>query len=421
MPKPSDFLPIVNTESPGDAAELASIVRDAHDSATPLYPIGGGTSLDFGLPAKAKGTGLSLSKLDRVVDYPARDMTITIEAGITMGKLAEILAGEKQRLPIDPPNGAAATLGGVVATNFNGPRRYGEGSIRDYVIGISAVDGRGIPFKGGGRVVKNVAGYDFCKLLTGSLGTLGVITQLTLKVRPQPEALRLLAIGAKDDAGAERLLAALAVSQATPSAIVLVSGPQWQSDPALGGAIAKGAEGPARAAIVVALEGTAKEVAWMQNHIATEVRAEGATCTDAIADQDAAAVWQRLCDFPQAGDAALTIKASMVAEGTVPFAAAVRQLDPKANLLAHAGNGTVFARFPQFPAGGLSRGLLGQLMPVAGKYHGNVMVLSNPTGAEATHRATWGGIDIPYQLMTQVKRQFDPANILNPGRFVYGE
>src|SRR6185369_14097741 len=107
--------------------------------------------------------------------------------GITMQALAELLAKERQRLPIDVPQAEQATIGGVIATNWNGPRRFGEGTVRDYVIGISAVDGRGQPFKGGGRVVKNVAGYDFCKLLTGSLGTLGIITQLSLKVKPRTE------------------------------------------------------------------------------------------------------------------------------------------------------------------------------------------------------------------------------------------
>ena len=96
------------------------------------------------------------------------------------------------------PQPDAATLGGVVATDCSGPRRYGCGTMRDYVIGISAVDGRGVPFKGGGRVVKNVAGYDFCKLLTGSLGTLGVITQVTLKIKPLPESSALLVCDVRD-------------------------------------------------------------------------------------------------------------------------------------------------------------------------------------------------------------------------------
>ena len=139
------------------------------------------------LLAARPGHGLDLTGLSKIVDYTPRDMTILVEAGVRMADLAATLAAEGQQLPIDVPRAAEATIGGVVATNWNGPRRYGHGTIRDYVIGIHAVDGRGVPFKGGGRVVKNVAGYDFCKLLTGSLGTLGVITQLALKVKPLPE------------------------------------------------------------------------------------------------------------------------------------------------------------------------------------------------------------------------------------------
>ena len=113
------------------------------------------------MPAKTPGLALSLARLNRVVDYPARDLTITVEAGITLAELDALLVTEGQWLPIEVPQPPRATLGGVVATAWSGPRRYGWGQVRDYVIGISAVDGRGLPFKGGGRVVKNVAGYDF--------------------------------------------------------------------------------------------------------------------------------------------------------------------------------------------------------------------------------------------------------------------
>src|SRR5687768_11971396 len=200
-------LPIKKTHAPADQGELASIISEANRAATPLYPIGGGTSLDFGLPAKAPGEGLSLANLNRVVDYPARDMTITVEAGVTMKTLADLLAAERQRLPIDVPQAERATIGGVIATNWNGPRRFGQGTLRDHVIGISAVDGRGMPFKGGGRVVKNVAGYDFCKLLTGSLGTLGVITQVTLRLKPLPEQSVIVGCRISDSEVAEKLLA----------------------------------------------------------------------------------------------------------------------------------------------------------------------------------------------------------------------
>src|SRR4029079_11060283 len=141
-----------------------------------------GTAQDYGNVATLAGQTLDLSNVAKVVDYTPRDMTIVVEAGVRMADVRATRAAEGQHLPVDVPRAAEATIGGVVATNWSGPRRYGHGTIRDYVIGINAIDGRGTPFKGGGRVVKNVAGYDFCKLLCGSLGTLAVVTQLALKV-----------------------------------------------------------------------------------------------------------------------------------------------------------------------------------------------------------------------------------------------
>jgi len=115
-------------------------------------------------------------------------MTITVQAGMTLSALRAILAEQHQRVLVDAPLPDRATLGGIYATNTSGPRRYGSGRPRDQIIGVSFVTSPGLVIKGGGRVVKNVAGYDFPKLLTGSLGTLGIMTQLTLKVRPIPEA-----------------------------------------------------------------------------------------------------------------------------------------------------------------------------------------------------------------------------------------
>ncbi len=220
-------LPLSETFVPATQAELAECVARGFASSTPMYPLGGGTSLSTGLVSRRNGWGISPSQLTRVVDYPARDMTITVEAGITIAELAKVLAEQGQRLPIDVPRIAEATLGGVIATATSGPRRYGHGTIRDFVIGIHAVDGRGVPFKGGGRVVKNVAGYDFCKLLTGSHGALGVITQATLKLRPLAIATAMVVCDIDTWERAETLLAALVQSQTTPTAIELLAGPDW--------------------------------------------------------------------------------------------------------------------------------------------------------------------------------------------------
>jgi glycolate oxidase FAD binding subunit len=340
-------------------------------------------------------------------------MTVTVEAGVTMRALAEVLAKERQRLPIDVPEADRATIGGVIATNWNGPRRYGEGTVRDYVIGISAVDGRGMPFKGGGRVVKNVAGYDFCKLLTGSLGTLGVITQVTLRLKPIPEQSALVACAVPDATAAQKLLAALVTSKTAPTAIELLAGPAWQGDPALA---AFGRPSPSTLYLVVGLEGTGPEVEYMLRELSAEWHALGA---EAHAIGEASSLWQRLIEFPAAGESPLVLLASVVPSGTTAVIEAARKLDPDCSIQAQAGSGTVILKFAKFPGQGLSRALVGNLQPVAAAHHGHVVVLSNPTSAEMTHQSAWGGIDAPFDLMTEIKRRFDPRDILNRGRFVY--
>ena len=410
----AELLPISDTIAPGDAAGIAQTIADCFHDGTPVYPVGGGTSLDYGLPAKLPGIGLSLGGLTQIVDYPARDMTITVEAGITMQALAETLAAAGQRFPVDVPNAGQATLGGVVATNWNGPRRFGQGTVRDYVLGVQAVDGRGVGFKGGGRVVKNVAGYDFCKLLTGSLGTLGVITQLTLKLKPIPERLAWLVCRPHSLEDADRLVGELMNSQTSPAAVELLGGPAWEDDAAVTAKVAT-----RQLALAVALEGTESEVIWMLDRLATEWRQLGVAAPLRLEGDVAHSFMLRLAEFAATGDSPLVLKASLVSSGVAPFIAAARQLDPHCSVQSHAGNGIVIIRLSEFPAVGLAKTVVGQLQATAAAYHGHVVVLSNPGRGEITHQSVWGATDAPFNLMTAVKREFDPKNILNPGRFVY--
>src|SRR5262245_41667809 len=227
MPVATSPIPFADTITPSTEADVAEAVRTGFETNQSLCPLGGRTSLDFGCVPTRPARGLDLTGLNRVVDYPARDMTILVEAGIRMSDLAALLAAENQQLPIDVPRAAEATLGGVVATNWCGSRRYGYGTMRDYVIGIHAVDGRGIPFQGGGRVVKNVAGYDFCKLLCGSLGTLAVITQLALKLKPIPETTATIIAACADLATTDILLDRFINLAAPPTAIDYVAGAGW--------------------------------------------------------------------------------------------------------------------------------------------------------------------------------------------------
>lgn len=412
MSTATDILPIERTAAPADLAELVAEVRACGEAATPIYPIGGGSSLDYGLAARRPGLGLELTGLNRVIDYPARDMTITVESGITMAALSDRLAAERQRLPIDVPHAERATLGGVLATNWSGPRRYGCGTIRDYTIGIQAVDGRGTAFRGGGRVVKNVAGYDFCKLLVGSLGTLAVITEITLKVVPIPEASALMACDVSDLDMAERLLAALVDSRTTPTAIELVAGPAWQDDEALGSL-----SSPAAARLIVGVEGTQPEVAWMIQQLTEEWQRDSAANIRRIDDAKMTGLWRRLTDFPS-GEAPLVLKASLLPSRVTAYIERLRAIDPGCSVLAHGGSGIVLARLSEFTAADVSQKLVANLQPAARAAGGHVVVLSASDDLGLTRQAVWDGAPPDIAMMRSVKAQFDPQGLLNPGRFV---
>lgn len=403
-------LPLSDQTAPADAEELARTVRQAYQDATAIYPIGGGTSLDFGLPPRQPGLGLSLEKLDRVVDYPARDMTITAEAGIPLAKLAEALSRHGQRLPIDVPGAEQATLGGVMATDFSGPRRYGWGTMRDYVIGVSAVEGTGTPFKAGGRVVKNVAGYDLCKLLTGSLGALAVITQVTLKVLPSPESSAFGYCDLPDIDAAEQRLAALVNSQVTPAAVELLAGPIWREDPAF-----KELDDNAVGRLVVGFEGAEADVSWMQRQLAEEWRNQN-VFAERVEPGHVEELWRRLTEFP-ACPGSLVVKASVLPDAVARFVGLSRQIDGNVSIQAHAGNGIVIARFGDLPPESASKTLITQLQPAAAE--GSVVVLSYPEGMELTQQSIWGGAADSAAVMRAVKEKFDPKGLLNPGRFVF--
>jgi glycolate oxidase FAD binding subunit len=323
-----------------------------------------------------------------------------------MAALARTLATEGQELPVDAPLADRATLGGVIATSTSGPRRYGHGTIRDYVIGISAVDGAGRPFKGGGRVVKNVAGYDFCKLLVGSLGTLGVVTQVTLKVKPRPRRTALVACDVADFDQAQRLLAALVTSRTTPATVELLTGPDWLAESSPGAA----------ARLDVGLEGTPAEVDWMARALAEEWRAVGVQAS-LLPEPEADGLRSRLVEWPARPGSPLVIKATLRPSAVVDFVATARGIDPQASIQAHAGNGIVIVRFSQLAPGAVSKRLLGQLYPLAASSGGHVMTLFAEPGVELTARSAFYASDLPPEVMQSVKRQFDPGNILNRGRF----
>ena len=183
---------------PSTVKELSEVVSLASDRGGAVTPYGGGTMMSLGNQPRGSGLVVVTTSLDGILQYEPSDLTITVQAGITLAKLAGVLAKEGQFLPLEVPFPGRATVGGLLAAAYSGPLSLFYGLPRDWLIGIRVVNANGTVTKAGGKVVKNVTGYDMNKLYTGSLGTLGIIAEATFKVAPKPPVSRTLAVSFSD-------------------------------------------------------------------------------------------------------------------------------------------------------------------------------------------------------------------------------
>src|SRR4051812_34330802 len=198
---------------PGSEAELAAVLKSADEAEAKVLPRGAGTKMDWGNKPIAADMVLSTLRLNRVLEHAWGDMTATVEAGCTVGKLQTALAEHGQSLAIDPLWPEQATIGGILATNDSGSLRVRFGSLRDLIIGITLVLPDGTIAKSGGKVVKNVAGYDLPKLVTGALGTLGVVTTAVFRLHPLPTETRSITISGGSSGALQKLATTIHDSQ----------------------------------------------------------------------------------------------------------------------------------------------------------------------------------------------------------------
>jgi glycolate oxidase FAD binding subunit len=397
--------------APKSVLELSQAVARASVDALAIYPIGGRTRLNYGLPPSRPGIAPDLSNLHQVIDYPARDMTITVHSGIRIARLQEVLAAENQHLPVDVPLSAEATLGGAIATNQSGPRRYGFGTFRDYVIGISVVNNERQEIKAGGRVVKNVAGYDLCKLYVGSFGTLGIITQVTLKLKPKPEASTLLTFACP----VERLEDALGNLHTTRTRPVTIS---LLSPRASVGGIPD-VETSDAWLIIVGFADTREVVNWQVNQVQKEFSAFGIALGQQWNDRAAEPSWEGLTDYPLRITAPITFQANMLPSHTATFCRRAAELSANVRLLAHAGNGIVIGHFPQDLTLERAASMLMILQDLATTAQGNLVLQRCPTEWKK-RLPVWGRPRNDVRLMRSVKERLDPRRVFNPGRFLDG-
>jgi glycolate oxidase FAD binding subunit len=397
--------------SPASTDEAAGLLRAAaaHDLA--VVPRGAGTGLGWGTPPAACDLVVDMTAMDQVLEHAAGDLVARIQAGASIGQVASVLATAGQQLALDVP--ADATAGGVVATGTAGPRRFRYGAPRDLLIGITVVRADGVVARSGGKVVKNVAGYDLGKLFAGSQGTLGLITEVTFRLHPLPAAVAWVTgdFGPSDLAGAASAVAAAAGSALVPSAVEL----HWS-----GGS----PHGPRLLRLGVLIEGTPPGVAERARQMSELLASAGATPTTALSKGGPFRWWDKV---PEAGSPHTVVRVTFwirrLGEVLDALAAAGASAGVQPAVSGPAGAGLLYACLDPGtepgPAVRFVHGLRDRLDGSGpGGPRGSVVVLAAPAPVMAGAGA-YGAVP-GAALMRAIKDQFDPDYRMFPGRLTGG-
>jgi glycolate oxidase FAD binding subunit len=403
-----------------DAADVEEIIRAAGAGSRPLEIVGRGTKRALGRPVAAEAA-LDLSALDKITLYEPEELVLTVEAGAPVDAVVAALAAMNQELAFEPMDvsgllGATGggTIAGMLATGFAGPRRVKAGGARDHFLGATAVSGFGETFKSGGRVVKNVTGYDLCKLLAGSWGTLAVMTEVTLKVSPKAETeVTLVLDGPAGEAAGRAMTAALGSS-------CDVSGAAHFPASALRGPLSLGAGGTLgaeRAATLMRLEGIAVSVAERAETLRAMLSGSGKV--ERLDAADSAALWRRVRDvepFSRAGP----LSAWSLWRIVCPPARGCRLGEEIAracggDAVIDWGGGLIWLAVP--PSADAFATLVREAVAAAG---GHAMLFR----ADAAMRGqvpVFGPLGDGIAVLNRaIKANFDPLAILNPGRMYAG-
>ncbi|HEX5324520.1 MAG TPA: FAD-binding oxidoreductase [Capsulimonadaceae bacterium] len=399
---------------PQSVEEVQDRVRQAAMSYSSLAPQGGGTQLHIGFPPSRPVVPLPLTKLDALVEYTPEDLVVIAQAGMTLGRLQAILAEKNQWLPLEIARPDQQTLGGIVASRANSILRGGYGSVRDWLIGLDAVGADGEIVKGGGKVVKNVSGYDLPKLYCGSWGTLGVVTQVAFKVAARPDAAcTLLAVLGADRNSEEALDTLLGVL--TPAFTLLFNAEAARE--ILG-------DDAAPAQYLALRFSGVREAVEESAHRAVDILSPYSASVLALSPEVGEKLGKALRDFPLA-DAPLAARHNVLSSQVGAF---VRMIDwtaekagLKSRVMADALTGVVYAQYhPNDPGAFDWNSAYPAIKDKADRVGGSFVIERMPDPWRESGIPVWSPELPDWKLMEQIKKAFDPKGIFNPGRFVVG-
>jgi glycolate oxidase FAD binding subunit len=384
---------------PGSAREVAECLKVCSESGAAVVPAGRMTWLACGNPLKRVEVVISLERMRRIVEFSPPDLTATVEAGLTLNEFSSVSMRERQWLPFDPPGLESASLGAIAACNSSGALRLGFGTPRDYVIGLKLAHADGTESKCGGKVVKNVAGYDMNKLYVGSYGTLAIITELTFKLRPLAERISTMMISSKSRGQLFDLARRVLASELQPASVVF----------ARRLSVSHASIWPDEALLIRFINSAAAvehQLDWVTR--ALDDTSSGAVLTSGEAN----AVWAAVANFDQQDiRVRLSVPLSAVSaefeKALLDHWECVATVDIGAGIIRMAFNTDVESAVDK----------ISRLRVSAASVNGSLVI--EQAAAEVRRRSdAWGDIGSTAGLMRAIKSRFDPKGLLNPGRFV---
>ena len=389
---------------PNTGEELKSVIHKTYNNNLCVLPCGSGSKLGWGGVGKKVDVVVSTERLNRVIEHAVGDLTVTVEAGVKFADLQEILLKTGQFLPLEPAYPQEATLGGIVATADSGSLRHRYGGIRDMLLGISFIRSDGQVAKAGGRVVKNVAGYDLMKLFTGSYGTLGIITEVTFRLYPVAEAAATVVLSGDQEAIASATKILLA-SALTPTAADLLS-TQLVRKLGFGQGIG----------LMVRFQSVTQSVKEQSSRL-LEIGQKLGLLETLYTDADEHYLWQSLPEYiwstPQ--KPVITCKIGVLPTAAVSTLTELARLSSSSGLgLIHAGSGLGLL---QLDPSTVTPKTIMEMRQYCQAQKGFLTVLEAPINFKQ-QLDVWGYNGNALQIMRQIKQQFDPKNLLSPNRFV---
>jgi glycolate oxidase FAD binding subunit len=415
---------------PADAAEVGEILRFAAAEKLAVIPMGGGTKLGIGSVPARYDIALDLTRMNRVLAYDPQDLTLGVEPGVRIEDLLRTLAEKKQFLPLAVPFSDRATIGGIVAANSSSPLRHAFGSVRDFCLGMEFVTGEGAQAKSGGRVVKNVTGYDLHKLLIGSLGTLAVITRVNFRTFPLPPAQGTFLASFSTAESAFEFCRAISHSVLTPLMVEV-------ADPSAGRIIFSGELSPrivpTQWSVIITAAGQPAVVERYARELGRLASAASAAEFLPISDSEDNTVFSRIQEFlrlvleaaPDAAIVRIGILPTRMHSLLKDLSEVAKHYGTRLATLTRA-SGIVYAVF--FPEAGSEGPSPFTAIAAQEVFHicslpenrAEAMLEWCPAKIKTSAEVVWGPSRPDFELMRRVKNSFDPQNVLAPGRFAGG-